>query len=157
MIDRGQAVVIARSFLGTPYVLGGRLKGAGVDCATLLGLYLVEIGVAPADLFSSVGGYRHDWFLHDPTERYLRGLVRFGFLAAQTLCRSDAAAQPGDLALFRVVNSKVFNHGAIVTGWPHGIHAGADGVREISLTTHRLTAFKPMEVFDPFVKMEPGS
>jgi hypothetical protein len=43
-----------------------------------------------------------------------------------------------------------------VTSWPHGIHAGAEGVREISLTTHRLTAFKPMEVFDPFIKMEPG-
>ena len=154
-MTRLEAVTVARSFVGTPYVLGGRLKGAGVDCATVLGLYLVEIGAAPPDLFTSVAGYRHDWFLHDPNERYLRGLMRFGFLAAQTLCRSDAAAQPGDLALFRVVNSKVFNHGAIVTEWPHGIHAGAEGVREVCLTTHRLTAFKPMEVFDPFAKMEP--
>ena len=156
-IDEQREAVIAETitWLRTPYVSGAQVKGAGVDCATVLGLYLVEIGAAPPDLFTSVAGYRYDWFLHDPNERYLRGLMRFGFLAAQTLCRSDAAAQPGDLALFRVVNSTVFNHGAIVTEWPHGIHAGAEGVREVCLTTHRLTAFKPMEVFDPFAKMEP--
>ena len=39
---------------------------------------------------------------------------------------------------------------------PRGVHAGADGVHEITLTTHKLTAFRPMEVFDPFAKMEPG-
>ena len=157
MKSRTEAVAIARSFLGTPYVLGGRLKGAGVDCATLLGLYLIEIGAAPADLWKNLEGYHHDWFLHDANERYLRGLMRFGFDAALTLCRADAEAQPGDLVLFRVVQSKVFNHGAIVTAWPHGVHAGVDGVHEITLTTHKLTAFRPMEVFDPFAKMELGS
>ena len=157
MKTRTESVQIARSFLGTPYVLGGRLKGAGVDCATLLGLYLIEIGAAPVDLWKNLEGYHHDWFLHDANERYLRGLVRFGFDAALTLCRADAQAQPGDLALFKVVGSKVFNHGAIVTAWPRGVHAGADGVHEITLTTHKLTASRPMEVFDPFAKMEPGS
>ena len=156
MKTRGEAVAIARSFIGTPYVLGGRLKGAGVDCATLLGCYLIELGAAPTDLWQNLEGYHHDWFLHSANERYLRGLMKFGFDAAQTLCRADAKAEPGDLALFKVVNSKVFNHGAIVTLWPHGVHAGSDGAREIDLTTHRLTAFKPMEVFDPFQKQEAG-
>ena len=153
-MDRSAAVLVARSFVGTPYVLGGRLKGAGVDCATLLGLYLVEIRVAPPDLWSGLKLYSHDWFLHDSNERYLRGLMRFGFLAAEALCRADAQAQPGDLALFRSVGSKVFNHGAVVTQWPRGIHAESNGVREVNLTQHRLTAYKPMEVFDPFAKME---
>lgn len=156
MKSREEAVTIARSFVDTPYVLGGRLKGAGVDCATLLGLYLIEIGAAPADLWKALDGYHHDWFLHSASERYLRGLMRFGFDAAHSLCRADSKAEPGDLVLFRVVQSKVFNHGAIVTAWPRGVHAGADGVHEITLTTHKLTAFRPMEVFDPFAKMEPG-
>jgi len=154
---RIEAVQIARSYVGTPYVLGGRLKSAGVDCATLLGCYLIDIGAAPADLWMSLDGYHHDWFLHNANERYLRGLVRFGFRAASSLCRADAEALPGDLVLFKVVGSKVFNHGAIVTSWPRGVHAGADGVHEITLTTHKLTGYKPMEVFDPFVKTVPGS
>ena len=154
MMDRAAAVLVARSFLGTPYVLGGRLKGAGVDCATLLGLYLIEIGAVPCDLWSNLTAYSHDWFLHDANERYLRGLVRFGFGASKSLCRTDASAQPGDVALFRVVNSKVFNHGAIITSWPRGIHAVVGGVRETVLTSDRLTAFRPMEIFDPFGKIE---
>lgn len=157
MKSRLEAVAIARSFIGTPYVLGGRLKGAGVDCATLLGCYLIEIGAAPPDLWKGLACYRHDWFLHDANERYLRGLVRFGFDAAGSLCRADSEARPGDVALFKVVRSKVFNHGAIVTTWPHGIQAGADGVKEITLTAHRLTAYRQMDIFDPFAKMEPES
>jgi hypothetical protein len=129
------------------------VKGAGVDCATLLGLYLIEIGATSADLWDGLELYHHDWFLHSANERYLRSLVRFGFRASLGLCRQDAKAQPGDLVLFRVVRSRVFNHGAIVTSWPRGVHAGADGVKEVNLTTHRLTGFKPMEVFDPFAKM----
>ena len=156
MKTRIEAVQIARSFIGTPYVLGGRLKGAGVDCATLLGCYLIEIGAATPELWDGLELYRHDWFLHTGNERYLRGLMRFGFTAAEGLCRADSKADRGDVALFRTVRSKLFNHGAIVTVWPCGVHAGADGVKEIVLTAHRLTAFKPMEVFDPFAKMEPG-
>jgi len=159
MKTRAEAVEIARSFIGTPYVLGGRMKGAGVDCATLLGCYLIEIGTAQPDLWDGLEDpYRHDWFLHGSHERYLRGLVRFGVAGARSLClcRADSKAEPGDLVLFRVIQSKVFNHGAIVTSWPRGVHAGVDGVHEITLTTHRLTAFRPMEIFDPFAKMEPA-
>ena len=154
MIARGGAPGIARSYIGTPYVLGGRLKGAGCDCATLLGLYLIEIGVVtPEELWASVGLYAHDWFLHTSRERYLRQLTRLANLTAEFVCRVDAPAQPGDLVIFRAVSSKVFNHGAIVTAWPYGVHACADGVRESNLATHRLTAYKPMDVFDPFAKM----
>jgi cell wall-associated NlpC family hydrolase len=153
-MTRAEAVVVARSYDRTPYILGARSKGIGVDCATLLGCYLIEIGAASQDLWKSLTPYSHDWFLHDSNERYLRGLVRFGFAAADDLCRTDAKAQPGDIVLFRCLSSKVFNHGAIVTTWPYGIHAEVHGVREANLTAHRLTAYRPMEVFDPFAKME---
>ena len=150
MKTRLEAVEIARSYLGTPYILGGRLKGAGLDCATLLGLYLIEIGVVDDSLWERVGLYSHDWFQHAGRERYLRALLELGQLTSEFVCRSDAPARPGDLVLFRVVRSHLFNHGAIVTAWPHGIHAQAEGVREVNLAAHRLTAYKPMDVFDPF-------
>ena len=154
MTTRTEAVSIACSYIKTPYVLGGRLKGAGVDCATLLGLYLIEIGFASADeMWGGLASYSGDWFLHTGNERYLRSLVRFGAASAETICRADHAPQPGDIALFKVAKSRVFNHGAIVTAWPYGVHACADGVRESNLATHRLTAYKPMDVFDPFAKM----
>jgi len=71
-------------------------------------------------------------------------------MVAETVCRPGVIAQPGDLVLFRVVGSKRYNHGAIVTSWPRGIHAQHDGVREVNLAQHRLTAHRAMEVFDPF-------
>lgn len=156
LLNRASAVEIARSWLRTPYVLGGRVKGAGCDCATLLAEYLIEIGAATQADLQELGLYSHDWFCHAGTERYLRGLMRFGRLAAETICRGGIQAQPGDLVLFRVAGSKVFNHGAIVTAWPHGVHAGREGVREVDLTVHSLTAFRQMDVFDPFEKQETG-
>ena len=157
MTTREQAVQIALTYRKTPYVLGGRLKGAGVDCATLLGLYLVEIGFANADeMWGGLASYSGDWFLHTGNERYLRSLVRFGAASAETICRADHAPHPGDIALFKVAKSRVFNHGAIVTHWPFAVHACTEGVRESNMTTHRLTAFRPMEVFDPFAKMGTG-
>jgi cell wall-associated NlpC family hydrolase len=108
MKTRAEAVLIARTWLETPYILGGRLKGAGCDCGSLL---------------------------------------------AETKCRPAEKAQPGDLVLFRAVKSKLYNHGAIVTAWPWGIHAYDGKVRESNLATHRLTGWRDMAIFDPFVTM----
>lgn len=160
-MTRPQAVAIARSFLGTRYVLGGRRKGAGLDCATLLSEYLIEIGRTTEAALIEIGFYReggaghsfsHDWFCHSTREEYLRGLMHFGKLVAETVCRPSAIPQPGDLVLFRVVGSERFNHGAIVTAWPRGIHAVSEGVREDNLAQHRLTAFRQMDVFAPFAE-----
>jgi cell wall-associated NlpC family hydrolase len=156
---RAEAVVIARSWLRTPYVLGGRIKGSGVDCATTLAEYLIEIGAATEAQLVEIGFYRDggvshsyssDWFCHTSSQIYLRNLMRYGKLVAETVCRGGVEAQPGDLVLFRVVQSRLYNHGAIVTEWPRGIHAQHDGVREVDLSSHPLTAFHPMDIFDPF-------
>lgn len=164
-MSRRAAVAIARSWLRTPYVLGGRVKGAGCDCATLLAEYLIEIGATTEAALIEIGFYREggtshrfssDWFCHSSTEHYLRGLMHFGKLVAETICRQGAQAQPGDLVLFRVVNSKRYNHGAIVTVWPNGIAAVGEGVREVNLTGHSLTAYRQMDVFDPFEKQGSG-
>ena len=163
MKTRSEAVAIARSFRGTRYVLGGRLKGAGVDCATLLSEYLIEIGRTTEAQLIEIGFYKqgggghsfsHDWFCHSTREEYLRGLMHFGKLVAETICRPSNVPQPGDLVLFRVVGSERFNHGAIVTAWPRGVHACIEGVEEHNLAAHHLTAFRQLDIFDPFA--EPG-
>lgn len=148
--SRTEAVSIARGWLRTPYVLGGRVRGAGCDCATLLAEYLIEIGASSREQLEDLGFYSHDWFCHTSSERYLRGLMRFGRLAAETICRGGVKARSGDIVLFKVVGSRVYNHGAIVTSWPRGIHAQSDGVREVDLVSHPLTSFREMDVFDPF-------
>jgi cell wall-associated NlpC family hydrolase len=150
MVSRPAAVAIARSWIKTPYILGGAVKGAGCDCATILAEYLIEIGRTTREELGELGIYSSDWFCHASSERYLRGLMRFGKLAAESFCRPGSIAQPGDLALFRGQGSKLFNHGSIVTAWPYGVHAYGRDVREVDLSTHVLTGCRPMAVFDPF-------
>ena len=154
MRTRAEAVEIAHSWLGTPYVLGGRIKGAGCDCATLLAEYLLELGRATEAELRDLGFYSHDWFCHTSNERYLRRLMEYGALVAQTKCRPGEKAQPGDLVLFKTVRSPLYNHGAIVTAWPWGIHAADGQVRTSDLTAHRLTGWREMAIFDPFVTLD---
>ena len=82
--------------------------------------------------------------------------MKFGKLVAETVCRQGEKAEPGDLVLFRVAGSRVFNHGAIVTHWPFGVHAQHDGVREVDLSSNPLTGFRMMEIFDPFGEQDAG-
>lgn len=152
------AVDVARSFIGTPYRLRHHMKGYGVDCGTLLAEYLIEIGRARRVDFESIGFYAQDWFCHTTEERYLRHLIKFGKLIADTIaCNGIKTARPGQIALFRVVGSRLFNHGAIITHWPYGVHAQADGVREVNLAANRLTASKAMELRDPFQGVSDGA
>ncbi len=146
MATRAEAVAVARSWMGTPYVLGGRVKGAGCDCATLLAEYLIEIGAAPRE---ELHVYSHDWFCNTSSERYLLALLRHARQTLQGICIGTPETQPGNLALFRVVGSKRFNHGAIVTQWPMAIHAYGERVQAVNLVTHYLTGQREMALFDP--------
>src|SRR5208282_2795193 len=146
---RQEAVQIARSWIGTPYVRSGRLKGSGVDCGTLLLCYLVEIGAASHD--ENIPVFSDDWFSHATEESYKYRLMKHARKIAETVCVGRPDAMPGDLVLFRVVGSRVYNHGAIVTVWPKGIHALAgEGVREVNLAEHALTGHKEMAIFSPW-------
>lgn len=151
-VTREEAVAIAATFRGTPYVMGGYIKGAGVDCATLLACYLQECGFANQGDFGDVPIYHHDWFCHAANERYMLRLIRHAPKTLDTICRGTVDAQPGSMALFRSVGSRVFNHGGIITKWPMMLHATADGVRESNATQHFLTSHMEMCVFDPWSK-----
>jgi cell wall-associated NlpC family hydrolase len=109
--ERSRIITVARSWLGTPYHTGGRLKGAGVDCLTLLVEVFAEAGVVPR---IDVPYYPHDWHLHHGEERYQKGLLRY----AREI---DTVPEPGDIALWKF--GRCFSHGAIVMNWPIIIHA----------------------------------
>lgn len=146
-VSREEAIVIGRSYLGTPYVLGGQVKGAGVDCATLIACFLRECGLA---IEEDLGVYGHDWFCHAKDERYMMRLIRHAPKTLETICRGTVDAKPGSLALFRCVRSKLFNHGGIITKWPMMLHATSDGVKESNATQHFLTSHMEMSIFDPW-------
>lgn len=146
-ISRTDAITIARSWLGTPYVLRARIKGAGCDCATVIAEYLIEAGFMDRE---DLGAYSHDWFCHASEERYLVALMRSAQMTLETKCMGSPDAKPGNVVLFRVAGSKRYNHGAIVTAWPMGIHADCEKVSEVDLVQHPMTSFMEMAIFDPW-------
>ncbi len=114
-IQRERALVVdeARAWLRTPYHHMGRVKGAGVDCATLLAECYARAGLIPS---LDIPFYPLDWHLHRDAERYL------GFVLDHAT-EIDKLPQPGDVALWRF--GRCFAHGAIVVDWPLVIHAHA--------------------------------
>jgi cell wall-associated NlpC family hydrolase len=107
---RAKIVACARQWLGTPYHTGGRLKGVGVDCLTLLAEVYAEAGAVER---VEIPYYPNDWHLHRNSERYLEGLLRY--------VKEIDAPLPGDIAVWKF--GRCFSHGAIVIGWPVIIHA----------------------------------
>lgn len=149
VITRAEAVGIARSWIGTKYILGGRVKGAGTDCATLLGGYLEECGFSDRE---ELGIYSHDWFCNTTNERYMLRLIRHAPRTLSGICRGTVSAEAGSLILFKVAKSRLFNHGGIITRWPFMVHAADPCVKEQNAVTHWLTGFTEFAIFDPWGK-----
>lgn len=108
--DRKRVVEVAYSWLGTPYHTGGKVKGVGVDCLTLLAGIFEEAGLV-SDV--AIPYYPNDWHLHRTQERYLEGLL--------TYCKETKEPQAGDIALWKF--GRCFSHGAIIIDYPLIIHA----------------------------------
>jgi cell wall-associated NlpC family hydrolase len=108
---RARVVDVARSYLGTPYHAEARIKGVGVDCATLLAGVYEEAGAISR---MSIEHYPMDWHLHRGGERYVNTLLKH---ATETA----GPPLPGDIAIWKF--GRAFSHGAIVTQWPMVIHA----------------------------------
>src|ERR1700733_1848357 len=110
--QRQRVVSVARSWLGTPYHTGGRVKGnqGGIDCLTLLAEVFAEAGLVDR---VPIPYYPHDWHLHRDTERYLEGLLKYTHEIA-------GPPLPGDITLWKF--GRCFSHGAVVTSWPQVIH-----------------------------------
>lgn len=147
MLNRIDAAQLALLWIGTPYVTAGRLLGIGCDCATLLSEYLIGIGAAnDIPLFT----YSQDWFCHATEERYFDELSKYATCTWEGRCMGAPPAKSGDIAIFRVVSSRVYNHGCIITGWPEAVHCYDKGVRLSRPALHPLTAHHEMAIFDPW-------
>ena len=109
--ERQRVVEAAKEFLGTPYHPAGRIKGAGVDCLTLLACVVEEAGLVP---HVDIPYYPKDWHLHRDAERYLEGLLQY-------TREIEGPPLPGDVVLWKF--GRCYSHGAIVVEWPVVIHA----------------------------------
>jgi cell wall-associated NlpC family hydrolase len=111
--QEARAVIVAeaKSFLLTPYHHHATIKGAGVDCLTLITCVAENVGLGKFELppYSAQFGQNRD------EETYLRGL--------QKHCREVNVPQAGDIAIYKF--GRVFSHAAIVINWPTIIHANS--------------------------------
>lgn len=135
---------IARGWVGTPFHDRGEVKGAGVDCATLLKCVATEAGIVEP---FTLDHYSAQFFLHSAEERYLGWVRKF----AREI--TEAEAKTGDIVLYRI--GLCFAHGALIInpGWPHIIHAhyAARCVREDDGRRPRLgTKVLDMKFFSLF-------
>jgi|SRR5579872_717175 len=140
--ERAAVIRYAQEWLRTPYHHGGRVKGAGVDCAMLLAEVYAEAGLVR---HLAIPHYPPDWHLHRDAERYLGVLldhaveylpviaspqgeaIQAGSLRRNAPRDDDKSIMPrrpilpADIALWRF--GRCFSHGAIVVDWPIVIHA----------------------------------
>lgn len=108
---RKKVIAEARTWIGTPYHSGARLKQIGVDCGQLL------IGVyAGAGIISDIdtGHYPFDWHLHRSEELYLSWVQKYCDITTDD-------PKPGDIAVFCF--GRCVSHAGIVAEWPRMIHS----------------------------------
>ena len=108
---RAAVVAEARSWVGTPYADGARVKGHGVDCGQLLiGVYSA-VGLIPE---LDVGYYAPQHHMHSTVEVYLGHVMNFSR-------EIEGPPAPGDVVMFKF--GRVFSHGGIVVLWPKIVHS----------------------------------
>ncbi len=159
-VRRALVVGEAESWIGTPYHHMGRIKGAGVDCLTLLAEVYEAAGIIP---HIELEFYPPDWNLHRDAERYLSGVMQHAreITCPCVFCMSDGRKncthcfdtgmkppQPGDVAVFKF--GRCFAHGTIVTEWPLLIHSWVDGGVMREDAKQPMLAGRPVRFFDPF-------
>lgn len=122
-------VIIARGWIGTPYVHQAATREAGCDCLGLLrGVWAEAVGAPP----EPVPAYTPDWSEAQGDETLWRALQE------RLVRRDPAQAKPGDVLLFRMRQGAVAKHlglQAECSAAPTFIHAyQGHGVRESALS-----------------------
>lgn len=111
----GKVVVLAESWIGTPYRHQGAAKGIGCDCIGLIrGIWRELYGGEP----EAVPAYAPDWAERSGEDRLVDAARRmFGEPVPM------GEAQPGDLLLFRWRPDCAAKHAGILAEPEHFIHA----------------------------------
>jgi cell wall-associated NlpC family hydrolase len=118
----------AETWMGTPYVPQGRVKGVGVDCGGLV-YQIFNPHFGPFPPFPT--DYAADWALHTHEEKYLDFIMPF--------VREVDAPFVGGISLFHI--GLVYAHAAICVGGPkqHYIHAwGRTNKGHVTKTPYRV-------------------
>lgn len=114
MTRRLAIVAEARAWIGTPYQHQASVRGQGADCLGLVrGVWRSCVGEEPC----AVGAYSPDWAESDTQEPLLTAL-RLHFAPL-----SLAAAQPGDVAAFRMAPGARVKHVAVIVAHDRLVHA----------------------------------
>lgn len=112
--DASHIVLLARSWIGTPYRHQGSRKHVGCDCLGLVrGVWRELYGGEP----EKPGAYASDWAERTSVDRLLE--------AARRHCteRRPAEMQPGDILLFRWRPGLPAKHAGILSAADRFIHA----------------------------------
>ena len=146
---RQSIVTEAMSWIGTPYHLSSRIKGVGIDCATLILQVMVN-----CDVFTDerLGHYNSDWWCHTSDEKYAISVLRHAKKILEGICYRSTDIAPGNIILGRVTGSTRLNHGAIVIKYPMVVHAIDPMVSLVDITKDAMWAYQTVEVFDPLQK-----
>lgn len=139
--ERRRFVDAAMSYCGTPYHHAARIKGVGIDCATMLVMAGHEAGLVE-DI--TLPEYSPQWMLHRNEELYLQ-------IIEQHCEEVEPPAMPGDIAIWKV--GRTFSHAAVVVEWPKIVHA-VTGTKVTTDDAERLTWLRyeenkprPMKLF----------
>lgn len=120
---RARVVAEAKTWIGTPYVSNGMVKGkrGGTDCAMLLVGVYANTGIISKDF--DPRPYPPQWHVHRNEERYMNYVLQF---ATEIPPPPERMPLPGDLVMFKL--GLAFAHAAIITDWPFVIHALGDSI-----------------------------
>lgn len=108
---RARVIAEAHTWLRTPYHHMGRIKGVGVDCATLLCEVFEAAGVTP---HIDPTPYPPDWHFHRDEERYLEWIKKAGGVEVEE-------PRPGDVIVWKF--GRCFSHAAILCDDGYIIHS----------------------------------
>jgi len=131
---REAAIAEAHTWLGTPYHHQGRIKGVGVDCATILCEVYEKIGAIP---FVDPTPYPPDWHLHRDGERYMGWLHQYA--------KETDKPQPGDIALWKF--GRCFSHAGIIISDQQIIHSYLGIGVVIESTSASIFTNRPVKYF----------
>jgi hypothetical protein len=157
---REEVVAETRSWIKTPYHKAGRIKGAGVDCGTLLLCVFIWAGFISEEaieIFNKICPVHQDWWCHAEDEKYTKLVIRHATRVLTGISYQTLDAKPGSIVVTHHSSSSPrFNHGGIVTRWPKLCHAVEPCVQEIDATKHHMWSHREVIVYDPWEKLTRG-
>jgi hypothetical protein len=136
MTPREMVVRESLSWFGTRFHHEARVKGAGVDCGTLIAEVFERAGLIP---HQEIPHYPPDFMMHRNEEWYVE-------LVQKYFNEIEPPPLPGDIVLIH--HGRLFSHGLIVIKWPGVIHASAPDKRVVLANVKQtLMADKKMRFF----------